>query len=160
MKGIFDIYTFEIRINELIQQYKTIPEDSLLQSHWSRYLCILSAGYLETSVRKILSSYAQRKAAPNILNYVENRLKFFQSAKMKNIIQLIGLFNKEWAEELDEKTKGELAQAVDSIVSNRHNIAHGKNTGISYVYFQEWHKKVVKVVHIIEKICLGENGGE
>ncbi len=106
--------------------------DTDLQSHWARYLCIRTAGFLETSVRAILSEYVSKKASPNIINYVERQLAGFQNPNMEKVLTLIGAFDSSWETTLRDRTEGILKDSIDSIVNNRHNIAHGRNTGIHY----------------------------
>lgn len=155
MSQILKIISYQTKLKNLFDQYPKISSnDQLIQSHWARYLCVLSAGYLEISVRAIFNDYAKKHANPNIVNYVEINLKKFQSAKMNNIIELARTFNQDWALLLEDTKNEELADAVNSIVSNRHNIAHGKDTSISFVYINEYYKKAVKLIDILETMCL------
>jgi len=154
MSQIHEIISYETKLNNLFKLYPKISTDTLIQSHWARYLCVLSAGYLEISVRAIFKAYAKQHAHPNIVKYVEIKLKKFQSAKMNNIIDLARTFDQAWALFLEKEKNGELEAAVNSIVDNRHNIAHGKDTGVSFAYINEWYKKAVKLIEIIETMCL------
>ena len=72
-------------------------------------------GFLETYVRIIYREYAKSKATPQVANFVEGKLEDFQNPKMEKILQLTGLFSKEWADELRLKTKDELKDAVDKL---------------------------------------------
>ena len=120
------------RLDNLFKKITAFSTDTDLQSHWARYLCILVSGFLETSVRIIYREYARKKATPQVANFVEGKLEDFQNPKMEKILQLTGLFSKEWANELRLETEGELKDAVDSIANNRNQIAHGGSVGISY----------------------------
>jgi hypothetical protein len=146
--------SYQQRLDHLFEQVKSIPGDSELQSHWARYLCILVSGYIETSVIAIYIEYTKGKASPDVLNFVERRLLSQQNLNMDKIIQLVGTFNNKWAEDLSTATRGELKDAVDSIVANRNKIAHGENVGLSYVRLREWYKCVVKVIALIDGQCL------
>jgi len=42
----------------------------------------------------------------------------------------------------ETNTLPEVKDAIDSIVNNRNQIAHGAQTGISLVTFMEYHKRV------------------
>jgi hypothetical protein len=68
------------RIDELFKLSNDLPGE--LQAHWSRYLCILIAGFLEVAVQAVYSEYARGKAHPNIVNYIERRMREFQNANM------------------------------------------------------------------------------
>ncbi len=147
-----DVVSYQQWLDNLFEKIKDI-EDSKLQSHWARYLCVLVSGYLEISVRAIYSEYSSEKANRNVANYVVSRLERFQSPKMGNILELTRAFSQQWAEELETATVGELKASVDSIVANRHNIAHGQDTGISYVTIRGYYQNAIKVVELIEEQC-------
>ena len=72
---------------------------------------------------------------------------------MENILALTGAFNRHWAEKLQRETEGELKDSVDSIVANRHNIAHGQNSGISYIRIRDYYQNARKVILLIEEQC-------
>ncbi len=46
-----------------------------------------------------------------------------------------------------------LKDAIDSIMNNRHRIAHGKHTSISVTRVREYIEKSVKVIEFIEAQC-------
>lgn len=151
MKNI-EVVRYQQRLDALFEKVEDIS-DIELQSHWARYLCILISGYLEISVRAIYSEYTSKRADENVANYVSNRLGSFQSHKMGNILELTRAFSRQWAEELEIATEGELKESVDIIVANRHNIAHGRDVGISYVAIREYYQNAVKVIELIEDQC-------
>lgn len=151
MKNI-EVVRYQQRLDNLFEKIKDIS-DLELQSHWARYLCILVSGYLETSVRAIYSEYSGNRANENVANYVSSRLERFQSPKMGNILELTRAFSLQWAEDLQNATEGELKESVDSIVANRHNIAHGRDSGISYTRIREYYQNAIKVIELIEGQC-------
>ena len=134
------------RLDNLFKKITAFSTDTDLQSHWARYLCILVSGFLETSVRIIYREYAKSKATPQVANFVQN-------PKMEKILQLTGLFSKEWANELRLETEGELKDAVDSIANNRNQIAHGGSVGISYSQIKSYYDRAIEVIELIENQC-------
>ena len=147
-----EVIRYQQRLDNLFEKVKDIS-DLELKSHWARYLCVLVSGYLETSVRAIYSEYSSKKASKNVANYVNSSLKRFQSPKMGNILQLTEAFSRQWAEELENATDGKLKESVDSIVTLRHNIAHGRDSGVSYARIREYYQSAIKVIELIEKQC-------
>lgn len=141
------------RLDNLFKKITAFSTDTDLQSHWARYLCILVSGFLETSVRIIYREYAKKKATPQVANFVEGKLEDFQNPKMEKILQLTGLFSKEWANELRLETEGELKDAVDSIANNRNQIAHGGSVGISYSQIKSYYDRAIEVIELIENQC-------
>lgn len=141
------------QLDHLFKRIAAYREDLELQSHWARYLCILTSGFLETSVRSIYGQYARTKSAPFVANYVDGQLKRFQSPKMENILELTRSFSTDWEERLRDAVEGEPKDAVDSIVSNRHNIAHGKSVGITYHTVRRYYGNAIKVIELIDAQC-------
>jgi len=148
-----EIISNKQELDHLFKKITAFSEDTYLQSHWARYLCILVSGFLETSVRIIYREYAKSKATPQVANFVEGKLKDFQNPKMDKIFQLTGLFSKEWENDLRRDTEGALKDAVDSIANNRNNIAHGGSVGISYSQIKSYYDRAIKVIELIENQC-------
>lgn len=147
---------YKQRLDYLFDQVSLFSDQIEIQSHWARYLCVLVSGFVETSVCAIYSEYAREKAAPNVADYVCSRLDKFSNLKMEDIYQLTGLFNQTWRKKLEETTSGEIKDAVDSIVGNRNQIAHGRDVGISYVRVKQYYGKVVKMVELVEATVFEE----
>ncbi len=148
------IVSYRQRLDNLFDQVKEFTDNSELQAQWSRYLCILVAGFIEKSLQEILYKYTNDKAAPNIGNYVYSRLKRFTNPNMEDILTLLGAFHIEWRLKTESLAEGEMKDAVDSVIALRNPIAHGENTGISYVTIKEYYQSILKLVKHIEDICV------
>jgi NAD-specific glutamate dehydrogenase len=107
------------RLDDVFQKVRDLSWDAELQAHWARYLCILTSGFIETSVRTIYLQYAEQKSAPYVASYVESQLSRFQNPRMERIIQLASAFNPRWGDEIRSNMADELKDAIDSIVSLR-----------------------------------------
>ena len=141
------------RLNHVFSQISSFAEHLELQAHWASYLCILVSGFLESSLRTIYAEYARHKSAPNVSNFVQRRLRGFQNPNMEAIIQLTSSFNPDWARDLKDATDGELKDAVDSIVANRHRIAHGESVDITYIRIKGYYAKTNEIIEFIENQC-------
>jgi hypothetical protein len=152
MKNI-NVVRHKQRLDHLFEQTRLLSENFELQSHWAKYLCILVSGFLESSIRAIYIEYARTKAAPEVGNFVESRLRGFQNTNMERILQLANSFSPQWEAELRNMTKDELKDAVDSIVAIRNDLAHGGDTGITYARISDYYQKAIQVVELIEAQC-------
>ena len=141
------------RLDYVFAQTRNVSQDPEILAHWARYLCILVSGFLESSIRTLYGDYTRRAAAPNIVNFVEGELKFFQNAKMEKIIALAGSFSLAWAEELKGASEGAVKDAVDSIVANKNSIAHGESVGITVARVQRYYERTLEVLETIETQC-------
>ena len=143
------------RLDHIFLQVSAFSSAPELKSHWARYLCVLVSGFVETSIQTIFSEYAKKRSSPEVASYVESRLKRFQNPSMQRIINLIGEFNPVWRESFEMATDGEPKDAINSIVANRNNIAHGESVGITYSRIQQYYENAIKVVDLIDDQCNG-----
>lgn len=127
--------------------------DIEMQSHWSRYLCVLVSGFLENSVEICLSDYSKRAANPNVSNFVSVKLRDFQNPKMGLIVELFGSFNPDWRTQIEDATQGQLSDSVNSIVGNRHKIAHGDSVSLSLGSIAAYYKDAVAVIELLQRTC-------
>jgi hypothetical protein len=146
-----EVTRYRQRLDALFGRVSALSHDLELQAHWARYLCILASGFVEESVRILLSDYVQKRADTTISRYVNAQLDGFQNPKAGKILDLLRAFDIAWAESVEQFLGDERKDAIDSIVNNRHQIAHGRNVGISYVTIKNYYEKAVEVVEFIEK---------
>ena len=151
-----EILAHRQKIENIFKKVDTLPKDVEIQSHWAKYLCVLISGYLEKSIRMLYSNYARNTANANVARFVDNNLKSFQNPKMEKILDIARSFNPEWETQLRSATEGELKDAIDSIVSNRHLIAHGLDVGLTIIRIRNYYERASKIVDLIEKLCKGE----
>ncbi|MGA9349651.1 MAG: HEPN domain-containing protein [Anaerolineae bacterium] len=147
---------YKMRLDSLFQKIVALPGDLELQAQWARYLCVLAAGFLETSISAIYTQYARDCAAPNVASFVAARLAQFTNPNMEKILQLTRSFNEGWGDALERQSEGEIKNAVDSICNNRNLIAHGRDTGISFTRISSYYHQAVRLVEMIERQCTGE----
>lgn len=141
-------------LDRLFAEVKKFNADDELASHLSKYLCILVSGYIESSVREIMYDYAKNKSHQNVANFVLSKLKRLGNPKIDPILQLVGSFSVEWRKSVENEIDDELKDAVDSIVTNRNQIAHGVDIGITFGRINDYYEKTVKVIKIIETRCI------
>src|SRR5438270_3153804 len=144
-----DVHRFERRLNMLFQKASALSEDLELQAHFARYLCVLVSGYLETAIAQIYSDYAERKGHPHLATYVNRQMSRFQNPNMTKVLGLVRDFNPGWAEDLKVSTQGQIKDSVDSVVANRHKIAHGESVGVSLAYARQYYRGAVQLIDLI-----------
>jgi len=140
---------------EHVRQQKSFVEHPDLLAEWARYLCVRISGAIEVCVREILAEYADVRGGPQLRNFVQSRLSRSGGLKTSELLALCGLFDPAWEASI-EKTldaKTQLRDAVNSIVSNRHIIAHGGDVGVSFVNVQAWSPRVFDVIELVAAEC-------
>ncbi len=141
------------RIDALFAKADGLSNDAELLAHWAKYLCVLVCGFLENSVELCLATYSKKRGDENINNFVSSQLRSFQNPKMGKIVELFGTFSKAWEAELKGETDGRILDAVNSIVANRHMIAHGGASQLSMLSLKAYYADVVRLVEIMQRIC-------
>lgn len=143
------------RLRSLISKvYEASKDDFALQGHWARYLCVMVAGLVENGLKEIFSDYIQSKSAKPVADYAIAYLTKLQNPKAEKVMELVGSFKKEWRTELETflADKGR-KDAIDSIMNNRNQIAHGKDVGVTVVSVSNYLEKIVSVLEFIEAQC-------
>ncbi len=147
------LHSKKMRLDNLFQRTGALRDDLELQAQWARYLCVLVAGFLETSISGIYTQYARKRAAPNVASFVATRLARCRNPTIENIVQLARSFESTWGDTLETQTEGEIKHAIDSVCRNRNLIAHGMDTGISFARINDYYQQVVALVEMIERQC-------
>lgn len=132
------------RIDNLEARAKAEPvsSDDELKAQMAQFLCVLSSGLIEEAVRSILSGFATARSRPQVAAYVTTHLAEFQNPRFEKIMSLLSSFDPEWRRHFEGSGSTEVKDAIDSIVINRHQIAHGRPVGISIVTFSNYYRHI------------------
>jgi hypothetical protein len=143
------------RLEYLFNQASRFDGDQLeLQGHWAKYICVLVAGFFENALAEVYAMYAKKCANDQVSNYVEAVLGKIQNPKADRFLQTARAFNRDWEQELRSFLEQDgRKDALDSIMSNRHQIAHGKDSGVSLARVKTYFYKGIDVIDFIERQC-------
>lgn len=128
------IHAEKSKIDRIIKIGKQLSETDLeLLGHWGKYACIVCSGYVEYALRFSLQTYVKQKASPEVLCYVNKGLDGVQNPKAEKLISTLYCFSKVWGQNIEEFFEKNPASksAIDSLMANRHLIAHGRPCSIS-----------------------------
>ena len=143
------------RLIELFKSTESATVGNLeAQSHWAKYLCVLSAGFLENALRGVYGRYCTSCSNAHVARFTGKALGRIQNPKSDTFLKIAESFRPQWKTELETFIEdGGRKDAINSIISNRHLIAHGKDTSISLVRVREYLDKSIEVVEFIERQC-------
>ena len=143
------------RLRDLIKKTDEATAGNLeLQAHWARYLCVLSSGLLENALVETYSSYVTSKAIPQIAGFASAALSIIQNPKTQKFLEVAGRFDANWRDELELFVAADgRKEAIDSIIANRHLIAHGVDSGITLARLKEYLNRSIEVLEFIEVQC-------
>ena len=129
------------------------PEEELL-AHWAKYLCVLTSGFIENSLRAILTKYSTNKASPQVANFVESRVKEITNLNEEKIAQLLGAFSSEWRDRFRSIRTDSQRDAINSIIINRHHIVHGRSVSLTLARMKDYYIEVVRAITLIDENCV------
>src|SRR5437763_8952085 len=145
------------RLQDLIKKADEATNGNIeLQAHWARYICIIIAGLLENAIKEIYMDYARQQVSRPIASFISSILSPIRSPKSQKFLEIATAFNPAWKDELENHLSDEgRGDAIDTIMSNRHLIAHGKsyNSNVSLVRIKEYVTKAEEVLEFIEEQC-------
>lgn len=115
------------------------------QAHWARYLCVMVAGFLENALYEVYRDYLDSA------NLTSMKLKQTRNPQSGAFINMAKKFNHSWLNELQEfMSDAGRAIAIDTIMRQRHRIAHGEASEITMSQIAEYLPKCVAVVEFVE----------
>jgi hypothetical protein len=145
------------RLDSLIKRSEEATDQNIeLQSEWARYICVLAAGLLENSIKEIYLTFARNNVSAPVANFVSSSISPIRSPKTDRFLRMAAAFSDVWSGELElyvnQKGRGE---AIDTIMLNRHLIAHGRyqESRISLAQIKEYLGKATEVLVFIESQC-------
>ena len=141
------------RIEDLINEVKLKFEpDDELQSHLAKYICVMCSGFLENAMYHTLHDIVKLETSSEMVTaYVKSHLLKIQNPNARKIRDIFKCFKSEWFDELgDYMQKEQRSEAVNYIMKDRHNIAHGKDSNITITKIETYFNKAVEVIAYIE----------
>lgn len=154
MNNLQEIRRMKQRLDATFKRIDSIDPDSLeLRSDFAKYLCVLVSGYLERAITQIVQEYACKHGTTELCKFVEAKTRRL-NAKPEEIKRLLGYFSKEWRQEIEKFLAEDRKAAIDSVVNNRHKIAHGFDSGITYHTVQDYYEKSQILINRVQELCL------
>ena len=140
------------------QSNTTDPGSELeLLSNWAKYLCVLTSGYLEQSIKEIVLDYASIKSQQEVIRYIDKSWPNSRNMRWDVIVSTLDKLDSTWSKEMNEWFEDENARKshVNSIVIWRNDIAHGKDantSGVTISSVKDRYKTIKDVVSKVETI--------
>ncbi|TNE72359.1 hypothetical protein EP331_07320 [bacterium] len=141
------------KIQNLIVKAKEFEPDDELRSHLAKYLCVLSSGFIENAIYHTFSDIAQKNCHSSVvLTYTKGQLYKLQNTNTEKIKEVTIAFNPKWWENglRDFLQQENRSTAINYILKDRHNIAHGRDSEITIDKLEEYLSKTVEVIQYLE----------
>lgn len=135
-----DRMRLESAINSVFQDCDSREMGAVTLGRLAQLVTVWASGYLESACREIVLGYAGRRADENVVNYISRTLDKFSNPKMHKILELLHAVDHDATDELRLFADGRIEASVNSIVSNRHRIAHGRSSQITMVQVKGYYE--------------------
>ena len=130
--------------------------DFEMQSQWAKYICVLTAGLLENAIDQLYSDYAKKQVSAPVARFVQLHLSKISNPRADKFLDIAGAFKESMRTDLSVFMQDQgRDDAINSIMNNRHQIAHGKerNVGLSLAQMINYFDRAVEVLEFIENQC-------
>ncbi len=155
MNGFAEVARLKKQLDATFERIKEIEAnpDLEIRSDFARYLCVLVSGYLEKAVVELVQEHARRNGSPTLQRFVEQRTRRFTNANAQRLQVFLGSFSSNWQADMDSYLVDDLKDAVNGVISLRHQIAHGGTVGVTYQRITEYYLRVQKVIDHVANLC-------
>jgi hypothetical protein len=138
------------RIERLLVRARRTTDDEL-QAELARYLCILVSSLIEERCRERASTFADVRSAPEITRFVRAQMRRFRSPSAANIRDFFSGFDPVRANGWYEGLADDQRDALDSIVANRNQLAHGVSVGLSLGMLTSYTERAGKAMSELDR---------
>lgn len=149
MKHILD--TQEKQLDNLFAMIDILPEDEI-KSCLAKHLCVRTSGFVENAVKTLISNYTEGSCPKRIESFVLRKIKTVTNLSDDKITEFLRNFSDEWARDFDNQISDKQRSSLNTVISNRNNIAHGQNDNISFHYMKQYYLDVKEIVVLLKTI--------
>lgn len=146
MTARVEVQRLRSRLDAVFERAPDPMTDLELQADFAKYLCVLVSAYLECALRALLLDFVRSRSSGKVESFVGYKLKPWTNPKTNKIIDLFGLFDKDWRADLAAFLIDEKKDSVDSLVALRNRIAHGENVEVTLSRIKKIYQVVNEVI--------------
>jgi hypothetical protein len=118
----------------------------------ARHLCVLTAGLLEESLRLHLSEYARVNSRGFVGNFVSEGVAKLTNLHSERLSAILGTLDTSLRDEMSAFLDDRRKSALNSLVARRHEVAHGKDGGVSLATAEEYKAVVLEILEKLDEI--------
>lgn len=129
-------------------------EDVEVKSYLVKLLCVRTAGLLEVFLKTRISEYSKGKVPNEINRFLTLKFKDITNLKSSRFEDVLTSFSVVWG----DKFRGYLNDheqertSLDSVIAQRHNIAHGQPSNIGSASMVQYYTDVKSIVLFLDTI--------
>jgi len=141
----------ERQLSDLFKSVETIKDEEI-KSHMTKYLCIQTSGYLENVVKTLIDEYLENSCPKPAKDYINSKVGRLTNLDEEKLGKFLRSFSLEWLQIFNEKVNDKQKASLNSIISNRNQIAHGKSIGLTYVSIHQYYIDLQQIIIVLKSI--------
>jgi hypothetical protein len=129
------------KIDYIYSVCKTLPlttDNIYVVAELCKYCCVLASAAIDVCLEDCLLEYSERSHDARIIAFIKSRLGRARNPTIQIIWSILETFDSDWKERLEKFSDNKIRSDIGSIVSNRNEIAHGRNSQISFGRLMPW----------------------
>lgn len=129
-------------------------EDDEVKSLLVKLFCVRTAGLLEVFIKTRISEYSRGRVPQEINRFLTAKFKDITSLKSKKLEEVLRLFSNDWADSFEAYLidHDQKKTSLDSMIAQRHSIAHGQPSSISASIMSQYYDDVKDIVCHLDTI--------
>ena len=143
-------------INELESLKGVIDkvDDDEVKSFLARFFCIRTSGLMEVFLKERISEYSRGKVPSVINRFLTSKFKDITNLKSSRLVDVLKSFSPDWADSFENYLEEHEQQknSLDSVIAQRHSIAHGQPASVSVVSMTQYFEDVKNVVNYLDTV--------
>lgn len=128
--------------------------DDEIKSYLANFICIRASGLIENYIKTRISDYSEKKVPKQISRYLSLKFADITNLKETKLRDVLGQFSQEWQNDFEEliRNNQQLKISLDSLIINRHSIAHGKHASLTLKMVRQYYEDVKTVINKLDCI--------
>jgi hypothetical protein len=127
-------------------------EMELVKSELCKHCCILAPAAIDVCIEDCLLEYSERGKDRRIVSYIKRQIGRARNPTVSTLCIMLESFDQTWKTGLETYASDTIRSDIGSIVHNRNEIAHGRNSTITFGRLMPWIKTAKNVCAEIERI--------
>lgn len=141
------------KIDFLSKAATTLPvEMEHIRSELCKYCCILASAAIDVCIEDCLLEYSEKGHDQRIGEFVKKQISRARNPTVGTLCAMLELFDQAWKVRLEKYATDPIKSDIGSIVHNRNEIAHGRNSTITFGRLGPWIKTAKDMCGEIERI--------
>lgn len=145
-------------LNDIEVRINSSPPLDKSRQYFTNYALIKACGTVEFVYRSIVADHFSQLSNSRIDTYLDSTVRQgSNSAKYENMKKLLNKFDRQWGNAFQATVQGlvngsRLIDASNSLVTNRHNFAHGKAPTATFLEIKQYYLDVVQLITVFDSI--------